>query len=601
MAYKDSRLGGLFKGPSDFHEKGLGEMRFWSRRMALGTLAAISVLAASSDAHAQLNAQTRSASPARVEDQIPSGAVFEPRVMPRVEVREGAIADAPAGSENIKLTLQRLNIEGATVYSEEEMGRIFQDKIGQTITLADVYGIAGELTRKYRNDGYILTQVVVPPQTIERGSIKLVVVEGYINNVEVRGEGNYINDAVALSEDYASLVRGGATAVNVRQLERTLLMINDIPGVQARGILSPSETTPGAADLLIVVQRDIFEGQVSLDNHGSRFLGPVQFGASAVLQGLFGWNERFTGQAVYAPDDDFKDELTYLGLGFDMPVGTYGTMLNIAGNYTNTEPGFTLEQFDVDGDSRFLSVGLSHPFVRTRNFNVTGRLSLDWRNVDTDNNIEADRKDHVRAVRAGGRVEFIDTLLSVAYNIFDVELSHGLNIMNATSDSDTRVSRPGADWDFFKMEAEYQRLQRVTNSVNVLFGLKGQISDEALWSSEEFGLGGLSYARGFDPSEVTGDDGIAGKIEVQWNQPVKIGVLQNYQLFSFYDAGVVWDKDATTLKLKREELTSAGFGVRADFTSATQAGMFVAFPLNRDIATQRDDDPRVYMNVSHKF
>jgi len=576
-------------------------MRFWSRHIALGVLTAVSVLSVTADAHAQLNAQTRSASPGRVEEQIQPGAVFEPRVMPRVEVREGAVAEAPAGSDKIKLTLKRLNIEGASVYSEEELGKVFADKIGQNITLADVYGIAAELTRKYRNDGYILTQVVVPPQTIDGGTVKLVVVEGYINNVEVRGEGNYVNDAVSLADTYAGLVRAGSTALNVKQLERTLLMINDIPGVSARGILSPSETTPGAADLLIVVQRDIFEGQVSLDNYGSRFLGPVQFGASGVLQGLLGLNERFTGQTVYAPGDDFKDELSYFSLGYDMPIGDFGTALNVLGSYTNTEPGYTLERFDVDGDSRFVSVGLSHPFVRTRNFNVTGRTSFDWRNVDTDNNIEADRKDHIRALRVGGRVEFIDTLMNVAYNIFDVEFGHGLDILNSSSDSDTRVSRPGADWDFFKMEAEYQRLQRVTSKVNLMVGIKGQMSDEALWSSEEFGLGGVSYGRAYDPSEVTGDDGIAGKIELQWNQPVKVGVLENYQLFSFYDAGVVWDKDATTTKLKREELTSAGFGVRADFTSATQAGMFIAWPLNRDVATQRDDDPRVYMNVSHKF
>lgn len=579
----------------------MGKMRFWSRHVVLGALSAASLLAVTSGAHAQLNAQTGTASPGRVEEQIQSGAVFEPRVMPRVEVKESAITNAPAGAEKISLRLERLNIEGASVYSEEELGRVFADKIGQNVTLADVYGIAADLTRKYRNDGYILTQVVVPPQTIEGGTVKLVVVEGYINNVEVRGEGDHVNDAVSLAQSYSSLVSGGSSALNVRQLERTLLMINDIPGVSARGILSPSETTPGAADLLVIVQRDTFEGQVSLDNFGSRYLGPVQFGASAALQGLMGWNERFTGQVAYAPGDDMRDELSYIGLGYDMPIGTYGTVLNIAGSYTNTEPGYTLEQFDVDGDSRFISVGFSHPFVRTRNFNVTGRTSFDWRNVDTDNNIEPDRKDHIRAIRVGGRVEFIDTLLNVAYNVFDVEVGHGLNVLNATSDSDTNVSRPGADWDFFKMEAEYQRLQRVTSKVNFLFAMKGQISDEALWSSEEFGLGGVSYGRAYDPSEVTGDDGIAGKIELQWNEPMQLGVLENYQLFSFYDAGVVWDKDATTAKLKREELTSAGFGIRADFTSSTQAGAFIAWPLNRDIATQEDDDPRVYMNVSHRF
>ena len=82
---------------------------------------------------------------------------------------------------------------------------------------------------------------------------------------------------------------------------------------------------------------------------------------------------------------------------------------------------------------------------------------------------------------------------------------------------------------------------------------------------------------------------------------MQVPYVMNYHLFSFYDAGVVWDKDSTTAKLKREELTSAGFGVRADFTADTQAGAFVAWPLNRDVATRGDDDPRFFMNISHKF
>lgn len=482
-----------------------------------------------------------------------------------------------------------------------ELESLYADKIGKTISLADVYGIAADMTRQYRNDGFILTQVVVPPQTIEGGTVKLQVVEGYIDQVDVRGEGDHIDDAVLLARGYATLVRADTTALNVRQLERALLMINDIPGVRARSVLSPSQTTPGAADLLVIVQRDTFNGQVSLDNYGSRYLGPVQLGATAAFNGLLGWNERISAQLAYAPNDDFQDELSFIGLGYDMSLGTMGTMLNTSASFTNTEPGYNLKRFDVDGVSHFFSVGLSHPFVRSRNFNITGRALLDWRNVDTDNNIEPDRKDHIRAARVGGRLEFIDNLLGVGYNVLDLELAHGLNVLGSTDRRDTNVSRPGADWDFFKLESEFQRLQRVTSQVNILFAMKGQISDEALWSSEEFGVGGVSYGRAYDPSEIVGDDGIAGKIEVQWNQPAKLSVLDNYQLFGFYDAGVVWDKDATSIKLKREELTSAGFGVRADFTSATQAGAFIAWPLNRDIETQRDDDPRVYMNVSHKF
>ena len=575
-------------------------MHFNPRKIAFGLFLATSMMAGATQALAQLANQTTTASPDRASDQL-GGAVFEPRVMPRVEVKEAAIQQAPAGAEKVSFTLQRLDIQGVSVYPEGELQNIVDSKIGQTITLADLYALAAELTAKYRNDGYILTQVVVPPQTIESGTAKLQVVEGFINNVEVRGEGEHIDDAVLLARGYSALVRADSNALNVRQLERTLLLINDIPGISARGILSPSETTPGAADLLVLVERDRFEGMISLDNHGSRYLGPVQFGVSGAANSLLGLNERITGQLAYAPNEDMNDELAYAALGYTMPVGVYGTSIELFASATETEPGYNLKQFDVDGSSRFFSATVSHPFVRTRNLNLTGRAGIDLRNVRTENNIEDPRKDHIRAVRVGGRLEFVDTVLGVAYNTFDLELGAGLDILGSTDGNDTNTSRPGAESDFVKLEAEYQRLQRLTRKLNVLLGIKGQHADEALWSSEEFGVGGLAYGRGFDPSEIVGDSGVAGKIELQWNEPTELSLLTNYQLFGFYDAGVVWDKDATTSKLKREELTSAGFGIRADFTETTQAGLFLAFPLNRDIETQNDKDPRVYVSVSHKF
>ena len=70
------------------------------------------------------------------------------------------------------------------------------------------------------------------------------------------------------------------------------------------------------------------------------------------------------------------------------------------------------------------------------------------------------------------------------------------------------MSRPSSDPTFFKMEAEIQRLQRVFSELNVLFGVKGQWANNALSSTEEFSVGGMNYGRGFDSSEIIGDDGI---------------------------------------------------------------------------------------------
>ena len=88
---------------------------------------------------------------------------------------------------------------------------------------------------------------------------------------------------------------------------------------------------------------------------------------------------------------------------------------------------------------------------------------------------------------------------------------------------------------------------------------------------------------------------------MQWKEPHKFSELEDYYVFGFYDAGTVWNQDATTSALKRDTITSAGVGVSADFTKDTTLDMTLAYPLNRDVQTKGDKDPHFYMGLRHKF
>ena len=542
-------------------------------------------------------AATGSASPDRVDEHLLDQGLM-PEVSPQVEVRNVVLQQPPAGAENIRLTLNSLQLEGVTAYNENELAPIYAGQIGQSISLADVYGIASALTTKYRNDGYILTQVVVPPQTIEGGIVKLQVVEGYVDAISVEGADQ--ESALGLIRQYASHIRTGQ-ALNTSDLERWLLLINDLPGVEARSILSPSKTQPGAADLRVITQRDPYDALLAIDNYGSRYLGPIQTTAAGGLNSRFGNNELISGQAVIAPDPNMGAEMAYFSVGYQQPVGRYGTKVLLNASHSSTEPGYDLDQFNVKGRSQLFMAKLRHPVIRSRTENLYAHVLFDWRDVESKNILEPTRRDRIRALRAGGRYEFLDTLLGVGINSVDLELAQGLNLLGSSDEGDLRLTRPAGDPNFTKLSAEMQRLQRVTGNVNLLMALRGQWASDALLSSEEFGVGGINLGRGFDPSEIVGDHGVAGKLEVQWNKPYQWNFVQDYQLFGFYDAGTIWNEDATTSNLKTDTITSAGFGLRMDFQQQTEFDLGVAFPLNRDVQTQGDDDPKAYMNLSRKF
>ena len=535
--------------------------------------------------------------PARVEDRFDEDTV--PDLGESVEVRRAAPIGAPPNADNITFELRNLSIEGVGVYSGDDLANIYEDQLGTTVSLADIYTIANRLTNKYRNEGFILTQVVVPPQTIDGGNVRLRVVEGYVDRVIVQGDDD--QSALSLVQKYANKINTGG-ALNIKNLEKHLLLINDLPGVSARSILSPSSTLPGASDLRIIVERKAYDALLGIDSFGSRYLGPVQMTAAGSLNSMFGNNELITGQFVFSPFGNNDPELAFGAVSYEQPINASGTTARAFLSHSDTEPGFDIDIFNVRGRSTTYGVGLEHPVLRSRTRNFYVRGQFDFRNVDSKSDIDVTRKDRIRALRIGGRYEFLDTAFGVGINSLDAELSKGFNILGASDKGDAALTRPAGDPSFTKLNVSVQRLQRITSGINLLVAANGQLANDALLSSEEFGVGGVGVGRAFDPSEIVGEDGYSTKVELQWKDPVEsaFSAIEDYTAYTFWDFGKVWNDDST-ISDEDDSISSVGFGVRANLINNFEGGLMMAVPLTRDVQTMGDDDPRYYFNLSKRF
>lgn len=547
---------------------------------------------------------TRAADPGRIQQQLLDQDRL-PDVSESLEIEPQLLQGLPDNAAEITFVLSEVIIEDASQYSPEELAPYYRDMIGQEISLADFYGIAAALTNKYRNDGYILSQVIVPPQTIDGGVVRLRVIEGFLNNVIIEGD---INDesTLKLIRLYTKTIEV-SDALNVADLERALLLINDLPGISARSVLSASENAAGGTDLRLLIEQQLYEAVVGLDNLGTRYLGPLQVNGSVSFNNIFKNAERVTAQLAFSPDpgtnDSLNSELGYVALSYDQPLNLWGhaATLNVLASHTDTEPGFDLVEFDVEGISQYARVRLTHPLIRSRSDNLNIYGTFDWRNVQSRSNIQETLRDNIRAVRAGGTYEFLDQLFGVAANAVAFEVSQGVNVLGASQKGDDNITRGSGDPQFWKVTGDFQRLQRLTPELNILVAGTGQWSNNALLSSEEFGVGGSSFGRGYDGSEIVGDQGFAGKVEVQWREPYKIDALDTYQLFGFYDAGRVFNQDPTTNDQKKDTLTSTGFGIRTEFMDDIEADAYVAFPLNREVQTAGDESARFFFSVSKSF
>ena len=218
----------------------------------------------------------------------------------------------PANAASVRFVLTRLSVEGSTVYPESKLQDAYTQYLGKEVTLAEIYQVAEALTRRYRNDGYILSQVVVPAQSIRDGAVRLQAVEGYVANARVEGLVRAPRDLV---DAYLDRIRQ-SRPLKADVLERALLLINDLAGVTARATLAPSAQA-GASNLTVSVSEAPRTVTVGLNNRGSKFLGPVRITADADFNSMFGAGDRTGVRFMRTP---FDSEMTLLSGSHERPL-----------------------------------------------------------------------------------------------------------------------------------------------------------------------------------------------------------------------------------------------------------------------------------------
>jgi hemolysin activation/secretion protein len=162
----------------------------------------------------------------------------------------------------------------------------------------------------------------------------------------------------------------------------------------------------------------------------------------------------------------------------------------------------------------------------------------------------------------------------------DVTISQGVDILGARDTGSHNLSRAEGKSDFTKIDGNLSRLQALNQDWQVSLSAKGQYAWSPLLSAEEFGFGGQKFGRAYNASEITGDHGLAGSIEVLYSS---LPTIEDFYLqpFVFYDIGKVWNLDAGGLN---PTAASAGVGVKAQHTSGVSVTFTIAQPLTRPIA-----------------
>jgi len=500
-------------------------------------------------------------------------------------------ATPPANADKVRFVLGQVTIDGAVALPAAGFAGLYAERIGQTVALSEVYGWADAITKAYREAGYVLSRAVVPAQKISGGAVHIRVVEGFIDQVIVQGDTSPA--LVAYGEKLKQ-----SRPLQADDLERYLLLANELAGLSVRSVLEPSPSVPGASNLTLVATEKPVDATVELDNRGTRYVGPWQGYTSVGFNDVLGLNERTAFR--YATTSDPR-ELAYLEVSESAPIDDDGTSLLATLNRTRAAPGYTLADLGTHTTGDEILLGVKHEFVRQRSEDLTLGLNVDYRDGTTllkgtlpERAPSSD--DRVRALRLYGTYDVADPW--AGQNQLNVELSHGLPIFNASRFAQPNASRLYGDPQFTKLVVGASRTTPLGGDFALLAAAQGQTAfGSALLSGEQFGLGGAAFGRGYDPSEVTGDDGIAGKLELQYTPNLELGQLRYTQFYAFYDVGEAVTEHAAVpgsgvkglpgTGQTTGSLASAGVGTRLALFQNYTGTLELAKPLTRELAADR--------------
>ena len=241
---------------------------------------------------------------------------------------------APAGADKVFVLVEGVEVTGSTVYDKKQFAELYAGMVGQRVSLAAVYALAQKITSRYGNDGYVLSRAIVPPQQLSPNGaiVHIEVIEGYIDRVEWPPQLHRYRDFFTA---YAAKITA-ARPVNIRTIERYLLLAGDLPGLKFKTSLRPSEAARGAATLVVEVAEKRIDANAHIDNRGTPARGPFEYYGSATLNNLFGQHEAWT--FTYAGVVPLK-ELNYAALGYKQVLTSEGLTFFADGSYAWGTPG----------------------------------------------------------------------------------------------------------------------------------------------------------------------------------------------------------------------------------------------------------------------
>jgi len=440
---------------------------------------------------------------------------------------------APARPADVgpKFLVRSLHVTGETRFSEAQLVAATDFKPDSELNLADLREFAARITSLYNQSGYFVAQAYLPAQEIKNGAVTIAVIEGHYGEIGVHNE-SHVSDGL-ISSILAGLNSGDP--VEIAPLDRRLLIISDLPGVEASSTLSPGAAV-GTSDLKInLTPGPRVTGSLEADNWGNPYTGAYRLGATVNINNLIGYGDVLSFRTL----DSTTGDMTYGRVSYQAQVQDATVGVAFTAFRYHLEGAFA--DLDASGTEEIASVYGSYPLIRSRNNNLYAVIDFDYRIFQDKIGATSTVTDKAASVvTIGLNGDSHDTFGGGGWNTYSVAGVFGdLDIQSsAARQIDAATARTNGGYG--KVYGSFSRLQNVIGPVSLFGWFRGQAAFQNLDISEKMELGGATGVRAYPEGEAYGDQGYIATLEARLQLPKWPPNLPGQmQLIGFVDTGYV--------------------------------------------------------------
>lgn len=435
-------------------------------------------------------------------------------IRPAIKLPEGATLDVSA-----------FKVTGSSVYDNARLQALVTEWEGKTLDVNGLNDAAGAITRFYQRDGYLLSYAYLPVQKIVDGVVEIAVLEGEIDQIEIVTAAD-----VRLADKVIADHMSGATEkpqVTQNDIERRLLLLNDMPGVVARATFAPGQR-PGTSDMVVTVaEEEAFKGRAGINNYGSESTGEYRVWGQFYLNNVFGLGD---STRVYLQAAE-KGNLVNSFVQSQVPLGGNGLSLDFGFGHLTYELGGDFTALYAHGEADFANVGLRYALERSATARMDVFAKYEYKDLKDTVVLLAQSGKNSQAIDVGFNVGFRDNWAGAAYTSGQMTYRYGE--LSFTSQDLVGLNAADIADSYTIMSYDVTRLQQLGAGFSLQLRSFGQFTDDQLDSSERLSLTGPYAVRAYAPSLVSADRAVVNSITLRKNWLMQGKTLSAYL---FYDA-----------------------------------------------------------------